>query len=141
MGHAVIKRIKHLLDKNQTNGCDQTTSEPSFVEGLSRTLLGLNAATTRNAISSTMAHLISCHNESGFVFSREFSDLLGCDFFVPIHGYANTQKTVFLLCKGFLPLQLSFVYLFCKKCDFFAPIHGYTLQSDHFLFVYLFFYL
>jgi hypothetical protein len=38
-------------------------------------LLGLNAATTRNVISFTMAHLISCNNGSQFVFSHEFSDL------------------------------------------------------------------
>jgi hypothetical protein len=75
-GRAVIKRIKRLLDQNQTNGCDQTTSEPGFGEGLSRVLLGLNAATTRNVISSTMAHLISCNNGSWFVFLHKFSDLL-----------------------------------------------------------------
>ncbi len=63
--------------------------------------------------------------------------MLSCDLFAPIHGHANTQKTVFLLCEGYLPLQLSFVYLFCKKGDFFGPIHGYTLENDHFLFVYL----
>jgi hypothetical protein len=34
IGHAVIKRIKHLLDENQINGCDQTASEPSLREGL-----------------------------------------------------------------------------------------------------------
>ncbi len=38
-------------------------------------MLGLNAATTRNVISFTMAHLISCNNGSQFVFSHEFSDL------------------------------------------------------------------
>ncbi len=38
--------------------------------------MGLNAATTRNVISSTMAHLKSCNNGSRFVFSHEFSDLL-----------------------------------------------------------------
>jgi hypothetical protein len=68
--------MKCLLEENQTNGCDQTTSEPSFGEGLSKVLLGLNAATTRIVISSTMAHLISCNNGSRFVFSHEFSDLL-----------------------------------------------------------------
>jgi hypothetical protein len=36
IGHAVIKRIKRLLEENQTNGCDQTTFEPSFEEGLSK---------------------------------------------------------------------------------------------------------
>ena len=50
--------------------------EPSFGEGLSRLLSGLNAATTRNVISATMAHLIPCNGGSRFVFSHEFSDLL-----------------------------------------------------------------
>ncbi len=43
---------------------------------MSRLLLGLNAATTRNVISATMAHLIPCNNESRFVYSHDFSDLL-----------------------------------------------------------------
>jgi hypothetical protein len=76
IGCAVIKRIKCLLYENQTNGRDQITSEPSFGEGLSRVLLGLNAATTRNVISSTIAHLISCNNGSHLVFSHKFSNLL-----------------------------------------------------------------
>jgi hypothetical protein len=76
IGRAVVKRIMRLLDENQTNGCDETTSEPSFGAGLSRVLLGLNAATLRNVISSTMAHLISCNNRSQLVFLHEFSDLL-----------------------------------------------------------------
>jgi hypothetical protein len=67
IGCVVIKIIKHPFDENQTNSCDQTTSEPSFGEGLSRVLSGLNAATTRNVISSTMAHLISFNNGSWFV--------------------------------------------------------------------------
>jgi hypothetical protein len=33
IGFAVIKRMMRLLEDNQTNGCDQTTSEPSFGEG------------------------------------------------------------------------------------------------------------
>ncbi len=76
IGRAVIKRMKRLLEENQFNGCDQTTPEPSFGEGLSRVLSGLNAATTRHVISSTMAHLISCNNGSRFVFSHDFSELL-----------------------------------------------------------------
>jgi hypothetical protein len=76
IGRAVIKKIKHLLDENQTNGCDQTTSEPSFGEGLSRVLLGLNAATTRNVMTSEvqskmifMGHqILSCHVPVGRSF-------------------------------------------------------------------------
>ncbi len=50
--------------------------EPSFGEGLSRVLSGLNVATTRNIISATMAHLIPCNNGSRFVFLHTFLDLL-----------------------------------------------------------------
>ncbi len=90
IGHAVIKRIKQVLDeKNQhssasncnsedtsTNAIPQVWIESSFGEGLSRLLSGLNAATTRNVISATMAHLIPCNNGSRFVYSHDFSDLL-----------------------------------------------------------------
>jgi hypothetical protein len=44
-------------------------------KGLIRVLSGLNAATTRNVVSYTMAHLISCNNGSWFVFSHKFLDL------------------------------------------------------------------
>ncbi len=54
----------------------QERKEPRFVEGLSRVLSGLNAATTRNVISATMAYLIPCNNGLRFVYSHEFSDLL-----------------------------------------------------------------
>jgi hypothetical protein len=68
--HAIIKRIKSLLEEKQHSlSEDQSTDaiiegrkEPSFGEGLSRVLSGLNAATTRNVISATMAHLIPCYN-------------------------------------------------------------------------------
>ncbi len=90
IGCAVIKRIKWVLDeKNQhssasncnsentsTNAIPQARIDPSFGEGLSRLLLGLNAATTRNVISATMALLIPCNNGSRFVYSHDFSDLL-----------------------------------------------------------------
>ena len=90
IGRAVIKRIKRVLDeKNQhssasncnnedtsTNAVPLAPIEPSFGEGLSRLLSGLNAATTRNVISATMAHLIPCNNGSRFVYSHDFSDLL-----------------------------------------------------------------
>jgi hypothetical protein len=50
--------------------------ELSFGEGLSRVLSGLNAATTRNVISATMAHLIPCNDGSRFLFLHTFSGLL-----------------------------------------------------------------
>ncbi len=54
----------------------QERKEPSFGEELSRVLSRLNAATTRNVISATMAHLIPCNSGSRFVYSHEFSDIL-----------------------------------------------------------------
>jgi hypothetical protein len=88
------KRIKKLLDENQTmqpiiidhnnkftgkksnDECNQARLEPSFLNGLSRVLSGLNATMTRNVISATMAHLIPSNGGSCFVFSHDFSDLL-----------------------------------------------------------------
>jgi hypothetical protein len=43
---------------------------------LSRVLSGLNAATTRNIISATVAHLIPSNGGSRFVFLHKFSDIL-----------------------------------------------------------------
>jgi hypothetical protein len=96
IGCAVIKRIKRLLDEissqtiqpnsinhdnkfmgqNSNDECNQASLEPSFYEGLSRVLSGLNAAMSRNVISATMAHLIPSNGGSRFVFSHDFSDLL-----------------------------------------------------------------
>ena len=87
IGRAVIKRIKRVLDDNKqsstTSNCnnENTTTnaipvaqiEPSFGEGFSRILSGMNAATTRNVMSATMAHLIPCNDGSRFVFSHDFS--------------------------------------------------------------------
>jgi hypothetical protein len=56
--------------------CNQDRFETSFREGLCRVISRLNAATTRNIISATMAHLIPSNGGLRFVFSHDFSDLL-----------------------------------------------------------------
>jgi hypothetical protein len=61
IGCEVIKRMKRLIKETQTNECNQITTDPSYVEGLCRVLSGLNAATTRNVVSSPLAHLIICN--------------------------------------------------------------------------------
>jgi hypothetical protein len=81
IGCVVIKRIQRLFDDQGLRDtlkerCNQVRSETSFQEGLCRVLSGLNAATTRNVISATMAHLIPSKGGLHFVFSRDFSDLL-----------------------------------------------------------------
>jgi hypothetical protein len=60
--------------------------EPSFGERLSRVLSGLHAATTRNVISATMAHIIPCNNRLQFVYSHKFSDLLVGQMEVTLEG-------------------------------------------------------
>ena len=73
--------MKRLLEESSSkesidDGCNQATLEPSFCEGLCRVLPGLNAATRRNIISATMAHLIPSNGGSRFIFSCDLSDLL-----------------------------------------------------------------
>jgi hypothetical protein len=65
---------------------NQAMLEPSFCEGLCRVLSGLNAATTRNVISATIAHLIPLYGGSCFVFSQGFSDLLVGQFEAILDG-------------------------------------------------------
>ncbi len=81
IGCAVIKRIQRLLTDQSAGGTSKeqgnpVTLESSFREGLCRVLSGLNAATTRNIISATMAHLIPSNSGLRFVFLHDFSDLL-----------------------------------------------------------------
>jgi hypothetical protein len=111
IGCAVIKRIKHLLEETpdaisedqSTEFMPQERKEPSFGEGLSRVLSGLNAATTRNVISATMAHLIPCNGGSRFLYAHEFSDILvsqmeatleGQDITVWIHSSKLEEKII-----------------------------------------------
>jgi hypothetical protein len=81
IGRAIVKRIQRLLNDQSLGDtlkeqCNQVTLESSFREGVCRVLSGLNAATTRNIISATMAHLIPSNSGLRFVFSHDFSDLL-----------------------------------------------------------------
>ena len=50
--------------------------QDGFVEGLCRTLSGMNAATSRNATSATLQHLLVSNGGSQFNFSHGFGNLL-----------------------------------------------------------------
>ena len=71
----------------------QERNEPSFAEGLSRVLSGLNAATTRNVISATTAHLIPCNNGTRFVYSHEFLDLLVTQMEATLEGTVRIRSS------------------------------------------------
>ena len=47
-----------------------------FTEGISRMLCGLNAATSRDAVSAPMAHLLISQNGKRFRYSHDFAPLL-----------------------------------------------------------------
>jgi hypothetical protein len=67
--------------------------EASYSEGLSRVLSRLNAATTRNVISATMAHLIPLNGGSHFFFLQKKSDLLVGQMEATLQGYASGQTS------------------------------------------------
>ena len=50
--------------------------DPDHIEGLGRVLTGINAALSRNVVSSTMAHLLICQGGSRFTYSHDFANLL-----------------------------------------------------------------
>ena len=60
--------------------------QDGFVEGLCRTLSGMNAATLRNVISATLQHLLVSNGGSRFNFSHGFGNLLVGQLEAPLEG-------------------------------------------------------
>ncbi len=88
----------HKTDKTST---EWQSRRPSFREGLSRVLSELNATTTRNGISATMAHLIPCNDRSRFVFLHTFSDLLVGQMEAKLEGQETNVKHDYNLARPF----------------------------------------
>ena len=76
VGHTIIKRLLRIEEEILEGKRKPEDVQDGFVEGLCRMLGGMNAATSRNVISSTMAHLLVCNNGSRFQFSHDFGNLL-----------------------------------------------------------------
>ena len=72
MNTAVNRRLICIQEEMVSGQCSKDEVQQGFVEGLCRMLSAMNAATTRNAISSTMAHLLVCNGGSRFMFSHGF---------------------------------------------------------------------
>jgi hypothetical protein len=111
IGRAVIKRIKCLLEETLHTATVKINPRMQWIkqdkslvlEGLSKVLSGLNAATTRNIISAIMAHLIPCNIGLKLLYSHDFSDLLvgqmdatfeGQDINVHIRSNKLGKKTI-----------------------------------------------
>ena len=73
---SIIKRLVRIQDEISCGLRDKSDEDDSFVEGLCRVLGGLNAATSRYVVSSTMAHLLMSQDGTRFKFSHDVSDLL-----------------------------------------------------------------
>lgn len=76
IGETIIKRLVRIQDEINQGLRDDTDTDCDFTEGLCRMLGGMNAATSRYTVSSTMAHLLISQGGTRFKFSHNFSDLL-----------------------------------------------------------------
>ena len=63
-------------DTNNTEDTENEENEPDHVAGLGMVLTGLNAATSRATVSSTLAHTLICQKGSRFTYSHDFRNLL-----------------------------------------------------------------
>jgi hypothetical protein len=128
--------MKRLLEESSyrestDDGCNQATLEPSFREGLCRFLSGLNAATTRNVISATMAHLIPLNGGSRFVFSHNFSEFLVGQMEATIEGqdvylHIKTGKLTSQKIKSW-PDSLADDYIHCPQHQDFDHMSFYEM--------------
>ena len=74
VAQTIIRRLLRIQDEINSGQRETCEDEDNFVEGLCRMLGGMNAATSRYIVSSTMAHLLICQNGTRFQFSHAFSD-------------------------------------------------------------------
>ena len=75
IAETIIRRLIRIQDEVR-QGLRDDHEDDSFIEGLCRMLGGLNAATSRYVVSSTMAHLLISQGGTRFKFSHGMSDLL-----------------------------------------------------------------
>jgi hypothetical protein len=105
--------------------------EPSFCEGLCRVLSELNAATTRNVISATMAHLIPSNGDLRFVFSHDSSDLLAGEMEATLKGEdVNVRIRTSKLTNGQIkswPDSLADDYINCPEHQDFQHMSFYEM--------------
>lgn len=76
VGNTITRRLLRIQEEIEMGARDEEEETDNFVEGLCRLLSGMNAATTRDVISATMAHLLMCNNGTRFPMSHGFARLL-----------------------------------------------------------------
>jgi len=100
ISHSINRRLLRIegevLDGTRTN--DEV--QDGFVEGLCRTLSGMNAATSRNVISATLQHLLVSNGGSRFNFSHGFGNLLVGQLEATLEGWAIDVRVRTNIYKG-----------------------------------------
>jgi hypothetical protein len=128
--------MKRQLEENSSthssnDACHQATLQHSFCEDLCKVLSGLNAATTRNVISATMAHLIPSNGDSHFVFSHNFSELLVGQMEATLEGQdVNVHVRTSKLSNGDIkswPDSLADDYIHCPQHQDFEEMSFYEM--------------
>ena len=130
---SIIRRLVRIQDEISLGLRDEQTDE-SFTEGLCRLLSGMNAATARYVVSSTMAHLLISQGGTRFKFSHGLSDLLvtqleACledkpvDFRLRINAYKG-QKCIWRDC-------LADDYIHRPNQDMFENMCSYEMAMKY----------
>ena len=70
------KRARELSREGGQDDAVEEEEVNTWIEGLSRVLSGINAATSRIVVSAPMSHSLASNNGSRFRFSHEFAELL-----------------------------------------------------------------
>ena len=100
ISHSINRRLLRMegevLDGTRSN--DEV--QDGFVEGLCRTLSGMNAATSRNVISATLQHLLVSNGGSRFNFSHGFGNLLVGQLEATLEGWAIDVRVRTNIYKG-----------------------------------------
>ena len=84
----LLRIEEEVLDGTRTN--DEV--QYGFVEGLCRTLSGMNAATSRNVISAPLQHLLVSNGGSRFNFLHGFGNLLVGQLEATLEGWAKDVR-------------------------------------------------
>ncbi len=76
VSQTIIRRLLRKEEDVLLGKCRPEDVQDGFVEGLCMMLGGMNAATSRDVISTTMSHLLACNGGSRFKMSHGYGVLL-----------------------------------------------------------------
>lgn len=102
---SVIRRlVRAQREREEREQSGEGTKEEeketnTWVEGLSRVLSGINAATSRNVISAPMSHNLASNKGSRFHFSHDFAELLVGQLAEVLENGSDEVSAIVRICK------------------------------------------